>query len=168
MDLKQATIKYSYDLYQHNNINRVNISIITNSDQRYIQGTYEPDLLSQLKSQVFHNIEPRAHKSIVEIFERNLDPFEIASSEDKRSRLYIRMGLYEQPILLTVQKKSSHCNERPNSELTESKILYLAIEKSFTKLLQMEGLLAATIAYKDHLGTTKGSPYRDHYDGEVE
>ncbi|KAJ8671196.1 hypothetical protein QAD02_002455, partial [Eretmocerus hayati] len=113
-----------------------------------------------LRCKIFHNIEPSIQEDIIEIFEKNRDPFEIVSTEDKRLRLYTKIGLYEEPVIVKVENKSKNTDSSfgldTDVDSTETaEILYMGIEKSFSELSRMDGLLQATIDYKDALMETK-------------
>ncbi|KAJ8685752.1 hypothetical protein QAD02_021545 [Eretmocerus hayati] len=149
MNLDEEILKLTCALYDHYHFCRSDVTDILEKYQRFIRDVYNPYLLNKLKSSIFNLLDDRVKRDVEDIFNRYADPFLPVSSEDKRLRLYSKLGMYDPPKLYTIQPGGDGDLDVESTESVQ--LLSMGVEQSFSKIFQMEGLLEATIAHKEKM-----------------
>ncbi|KAJ8675081.1 hypothetical protein QAD02_010867 [Eretmocerus hayati] len=149
MNLDEEILKLTCALYDHYHFCRSDVTDILEKYQRFIRDVYNPYLLNKLKSSIFNLLDDRVKRDVEDIFKRYADPFLPVSSEDKRLRLYSKLGMYDPPKLYTIQPGGDGDLDVESTESVQ--LLSMGVEQSFSKIFQMEGLLEATIAHKEKM-----------------
>lgn len=153
MDFDNAILELTCRLCDNLKLSRAEIQNIISIYQDFIYNHYNPLLLSQLNKSLFQAVEKEVMDTIDCVFDTHKDPFKNFDSEAKRFRLYKSLGLYAEPEICELKKDCK-------SKLREKKICYtnkttsiyhLPLKWSLKKLLEMDGLLQATLSYMNDL-----------------
>lgn len=153
MDLQVKILKFSCNLYNHFNFTRSDVQFIIEQLQNFVSNDYNPFLLAEINSRVHDAVSKEVSDTINNIFEKHRNPFEKYDSESKRFTLYKNLGYYVEPEIITLKEEQVpkfHGN-KVHLFTKKTTMVHLPISNSLRRILQMDGLLEATLLHKEFL-----------------
>ena len=154
--MEAEIIKITSELYAKYHFSNVDIQFIIDFTSNFIKNIYNRLLLQELNSNL-ELIDPSLSDDIKLTFAKFRDPFKEFNSKSKRLTIYKNKKLFVEPKICTLKEEPLSLKRAKLVKIANKSIHYihLPIKNSLEQLLQVDGLLEATLSYMDQLQSEK-------------
>lgn len=147
--LSDDTCEVTTELYKNMRALKGDVHNTISIFRKYIRNSYNPYLLKGLENILKDEISDKAYKAMQKFLKNNCDPFENYETEKKRLSVYKEKGLYCEPEKINIGENKIYLEKEDDlteATLKKTTLIHMPLERSLTRLFEIEGLYDATIS----------------------
>lgn len=150
--MEDEIIQITSELYAKYNFSNVDIQYIIDFTSNFVKNIYNPLLLQELNS-TLEILDSEFSDDIKLTFTKFRDPFKNFNTKSKRLTIYKDKKLFVEPKICTLKDEPSSSKRGKLLKVANksSHYMHMPIKHSLQQLLEIDGLLEATVSYMKEL-----------------